>query len=128
MEILLKKLFWPALAAEANFPNICLLGTFRTCVETTWALEWGNPGLKSDRREQKNGKFVLPKYYNSNKNIRVPPVALRSKALTFVQKAFCTSEYSVHSGTTLLIQRPIHQYFHHTFGRYTAARIFCSRC
>ena len=32
MEILLKKLVWPALAAEANFRNICLLGTFRTCV------------------------------------------------------------------------------------------------
>ena len=27
MEILLKKLVWPALAAEANFRNICLLGT-----------------------------------------------------------------------------------------------------
>ena len=35
MEILLKKLVWPALAAEANFRNICMLGTFRTCVETS---------------------------------------------------------------------------------------------
>ena len=35
MEILLKKLVWPALAAEANFRNICLLGTSRTCVETS---------------------------------------------------------------------------------------------
>ena len=35
MKILLKKLVWPALAAEANFLNICLLGTFRTGVETS---------------------------------------------------------------------------------------------
>ena len=35
MEILLKKLVWPALVAEANFRNTCLLGTFRTCVETS---------------------------------------------------------------------------------------------
>ena len=35
VEILLKKLVWPGLAAEANFRNICLLGTFRTCVETS---------------------------------------------------------------------------------------------
>ena len=35
MEILLKKLVWPALAAEANFRNICLLSTSRTCVETS---------------------------------------------------------------------------------------------
>ena len=27
MEILLKKLVWPGLAVEANFLNICLLGT-----------------------------------------------------------------------------------------------------
>ena len=53
---------WPALAAEANFPNICLLGTFRTCVETSGALEWGNLGLKSVRCELKNVKFVLPEY------------------------------------------------------------------
>ena len=62
MEILLKKLVWPALAAEANFRNICLLSTStsRTCVETSCALEWGNPGLKSVRRELKNGNLVLP--------------------------------------------------------------------
>ena len=35
VEILLKKLAWPALAAEANFRNICLRGTFRTRVETS---------------------------------------------------------------------------------------------
>ena len=35
VEILLKKLLWPGLAAEANFRNICLLGTSRTCVETS---------------------------------------------------------------------------------------------
>ena len=34
VEILLKKLVWPALAAEANFRNICLLSTSRTCVES----------------------------------------------------------------------------------------------
>ena len=31
MEILLKKHTWPALAAEANFRNICLLGKFHMC-------------------------------------------------------------------------------------------------
>ena len=35
VEIVLKKLVWPGLAAEANFRNICLLGTSRTCVETS---------------------------------------------------------------------------------------------
>ena len=35
MEIQLKNLVWPGLAAEANFRNICLLGTSRTCVETS---------------------------------------------------------------------------------------------
>ena len=35
MEILMKNLIWPALAAEANFRNICLLLTFRKCVETS---------------------------------------------------------------------------------------------
>ena len=68
MEILLKKLVWPALAAEANFRNNCLLGTFRTCVETSGALEWGNLGLKSVRCELKNGKFVLLKYTVSAKD------------------------------------------------------------
>ena len=31
----MKKLVWLALAAEANFHNICLLSTSRTCVETS---------------------------------------------------------------------------------------------
>ena len=31
MGILLKKLVWPALAAEANFRNICLLGVPHMC-------------------------------------------------------------------------------------------------
>ena len=35
MKILFKKLVWPGLAAEAKFGNICLLGTSRTCVETS---------------------------------------------------------------------------------------------
>ena len=35
VEILLKKLVWPALAAEANYRIICLLSTSRTCVETS---------------------------------------------------------------------------------------------
>ena len=35
VEILLEKLVWPALAADANFRNMCLLGTFRTCVKTS---------------------------------------------------------------------------------------------
>ena len=32
MEILLKKLIWLGLAAEAIFRNICLLSTSRPCV------------------------------------------------------------------------------------------------
>ena len=35
MEILLKKLVWPGLAAKVNFRNICLLNTFRTSVKTS---------------------------------------------------------------------------------------------
>ena len=35
VEILLKNLVWPALTADANFRNICLLSTSRTCLETS---------------------------------------------------------------------------------------------
>ena len=76
MEILLKNLVWLPVDAESNFINIRLLGTFRTCVETSLALELGNPRLKSVRRELKYWNFVLLKC-----TVRTSPV--RTSALAF---------------------------------------------